>query len=144
METKKRFSCIDEELFADVCGTVKAQENKKADKHGQEVFAIVNSEVVSLDDTLRENKNCMAIVMRAVEKHAGNRSCISDISMLNLLNEQVSECAGKRFRSLSILSKQDVMVAAADYLDDVEPCMIVDVVTTINEIYSNGFIISAE
>ena len=144
METKKNFSRINEELFADVVGTIKVHENAKAMVYNREAFAIVDSEVISLDKALKENKNCMAIALRAVGRHAGNRSCISDISMLNLLNEQVSECAGKRFRSLSILSKQDVMVAAADYLDDVEPCMIVDVVTTINEIYSNGFIISAE
>ena len=142
METKKRFSCIDEELFADVAGTIKAQEGKQANK--QEAYVIMDSEVISLDSALKQDKNCMAVVIRAVEKHAGNKSCVSDISMLEMVREQLSEVVGKQFRHISILSKQDVMVAIANYLCDVEPCMLVDVISTINEIYSNGFIISAE
>ena len=142
METKKRFSCIDEELFADVAGTIKAQENKNEGR--QQAFAIVDAEVIGLDSALKGDKNCMAVVIRAVEKHTGKRSCVCDIRMLELLREQVSECVGKQFVSVCILSKQDVLVSVADYLVDVEPCMIVDVISTINEVYSNGFIISAE
>ena len=142
METKKRFSCIDEELFADVCGTVKAQESKKEGK--QQAFAIVDAEVVSLDGALKGNKNCMAVVIRACEKHAGNRNVISDVKMLKLLHEQLSEVVGKRFSNLCILSKENVLIAIADYLYDAEPCILCDVISTVNSIYSNGFIISAE
>lgn len=142
METKKRFSCIDEELFADVCGTVKAQEGKKEGK--QQAFAIVDAEVIELDNALKRDKNCMAVVIRAVERHAGKRSCVCDTRMLELLREQVSECVGKQFVSVCILSKQDVLVSVADYLSDVEPCMLCDTISTVNGIYLNGFIVSAE
>lgn len=142
METKKRFSCIDEELFSDVCGTVKNQENKKADR--QEAYIIMDAEVIGLDEALKGDKNCMAVVIRAVERHAGNKSCVSDVGMLSLLKDQVSECTGKRFHDLLILSREDVMIAVAEYLRDVEPCMLCDVISTVQSIYSNGFIVSAE
>lgn len=142
METKKRFSCIDEELFADVCGTVKAQESKKEGK--QQAFAIVDAEVVSLDGALKGNKNCMAVVIRACEKHAGNRNVISDVKMLKLLHEQLYECVGKQFTSISVPSKNSVLLILADYLYDVEPCMLCDTISTVNGIYLNGFIIIAE
>ena len=143
METKKRFSCIDEELFADVCGTVKAQESKKADR--QLAFAVINAEVMSLDSALKKDgEHYLAAVIRAVERHAGNRSCVSDISMLSLLKDQVSECTGKRFCNLSILSKEDVVAAVCNYLCDVEERYLMSVITTVHSIYSNGFIVSAE
>ena len=142
METKKRFSCIDEELFADVCGTVKAQESKKADR--QLAFAVINAEVMSLDSALKKDgEHYLAAVIRAVERHAGNRSCVSDISMLSLLKDQVSECTGKRFCNLSILSKEDVVAAVCNYLCDVEERYLMSVITTVHTIYSNGFIVSA-
>ena len=142
METKKNFSRIDNELFADVCGTVKAQENKKPDR--QQAYVISDAKVIGLDDALKEYKNCIAVVVRAVERHAGNKSCVSDVNLLNLLKDQVSECTGKRFSNLCILSKESVLISVADYLQDSEPCTLCDVIFTVNEIYSNGFIVSAE
>lgn len=143
MEQKKNFSCIDEELFSDVCGTVKGQANKQADR--QSAFAIVDAEVVSLDGALKKDgEHYLAAILRACEKHAGNKSCVSDISMLSLLKDQVSECTGKQFCSLSILSKEDVVAAVCNYLCDVEERYLMSVITTVHSIYSNGFIVSAE
>lgn len=142
MEQKKNFNRINKEIFADVLGTVKAQEGKQANK--QEAYVIVDAEVIGLDEALKRNKNCMAVIVRAVEKHAGNKSCISDVKLLNLLKNQVSEVVGKRFYSLSILSKQDVIAAVSSYLSDADPCYLCDVIVTVDFIYSNGFIISAE
>ena len=144
MEQKQRFNCIDEQLFADVCGTVKTQEGKQT--NGQVAFAIVDAEVLSLDSALKGGKSSMAVAIRAVESHAGNKSCVSDVGMLSLLKDQLSEVTGKRFTSISIMSKNDVLVTISDYLVDVdESCYyLTDVVDVVNEIYSNGFIISAE
>ena len=144
METKKNFSRINEELFADVVGTIKVHENAKAMVYNREAFAIVDSEVISLDKALKENKNCMAIALRAVGRHAGKMCCGLDTRMMNLLREQLYECVGKQFTSISVPSKNSVLLILADYLSDVEPCMLVDVISTVNSIYSNGFIISAE
>lgn len=142
METKKNFSRINEEIFADVLGTVKAQEGKQANK--QEAYVIADAEVIGLDEALKRNKNCMAVIVRAVEKHAGKRSCVSDVKLLDLLKDQLSECVGKRFYSLSILSKQDVIAAVSSYLSNTDPCYLCDVIITVDSIYSNGFIVSAE
>lgn len=142
METKQRFNRIDEQIFADVLGTVKAQEGKKPDR--QQAYVINDAKIIGLDDALKGYKNCIAVVVRACERHAGNRSVVSDVKMLELLREQLSEVVGKQFRHISILSKQDVLIAIADYLQDAEPCTLCDVIFTVNEIYSNGFIISAE
>ena len=143
METKKRFTCIDEELFADVAGTIKTQEGKQA--NGQVAFAIVDAEVLSLDSALKKDgEHYLAAVIRACEKRAGNKSCVSDTRMLELLREQVSECIGKRFYDLSILSKGDVLAAVANYLSDAEQRYLASVIATVDTIYSNGFIISAE
>ena len=142
METKKNFSRIDKEIFADVCGTIKTQENKKADR--QQAFVVMNAEVIGLDEALKGGKSSMAVAIRAVERHAGNKSCISDVGMLNLLKDQVSECTGKRFCNLSILSKEDVVAAVCNYLCDVEERYLMSVIATVHTIYSNGFIISAE
>ena len=144
METKKRFSCIDEQLFADVCGTIKTQENKKADR--QQAFVVMNAEVIGLDEALKGGKSSMAVAIRAVEQHAGNKSCVSDVGMLNLLKDQLSEVTGKQFTSICILAKNDVLVTISDYLCDVdESCYyLTDAIDAVHSIYSNGFIVSAE